>query len=78
MDGLQRLKQLYLFIRQIEGPGMLFSVTLTTPEGLSWRNAGKQAVTLAQDNDYIYQGETLRLIFNSGDYHCEKIKLAPP
>lgn len=77
MGGLRRLKQRYPFIGLIEGLGMLFSVTFTTPDGLPWCNAGKQAVTLAQDNDYVYQGETLCLILNSGGYHCEKIKLAP-
>ncbi|WP_041867240.1 alcohol dehydrogenase catalytic domain-containing protein [Sodalis glossinidius] len=56
---------------------MLFSVTFATQEGLLWRNAGKQVVTLAQDNDYIYQGETLRLILNSGGYYDEKIKMSP-
>lgn len=77
LGGLRRLKQHYPFIQQIEGLGMLFSVSFATPDGLPWRNAGKQAVTLAQDNDYIYQGETLRLILNSGGYYDEKIKLSP-
>ncbi|CAK8739362.1 Acetylornithine/succinyldiaminopimelate aminotransferase [Sodalis praecaptivus] len=77
MGGLRRLKQRHPFIGLIEGLGMLFSVTFTTPDGLLWRNAGKQAVTLAQDNDYVYQGETLRLILNSGGYHCEKSNWPP-
>nr|WP_243677208.1 vitamin B12 dependent-methionine synthase activation domain-containing protein [Sodalis glossinidius] len=77
LGGLRRLQQHYPFIQQTEGQGMLFSVTFATQEGLLWRNAGKQVVTLAQDNDYIYQGETLRLILNSGGYYDEKIKMSP-
>ncbi len=77
LQGLQRLKMKYPFIHQVDGLGMLFNMTFTDKQGRPWKNAGKRAVTLAQDNDYIYHGEIFRLILNSGGYYNEGLKLAP-
>ncbi len=77
LAGLQRLKEKYPHVSQVNGIGMLFNMSFVDKQGQPWKNAGKYAVTLAQDNDYLYDGKLYRLILNSGGYFCEGIKLAP-
>jgi len=77
LRGLQHLKHKYPFIHQVDGLGMLFNITFADELGHPWRDAGKRAVTLAQDFDYLYQGEVYRMILNSGGYYNEGLKLAP-
>ncbi|NDL65193.1 aminotransferase class III-fold pyridoxal phosphate-dependent enzyme [Acerihabitans arboris] len=77
LQGLKRLNQKYSVVKQVDGLGMLFNVTLANSQGDPWKNAGKPAVTLGQDYDYSYNGQYYRMMLNSGGTFGEVIKLAP-
>ena len=77
LDGLRRMKHKYSFIHHVDGLGMLFNMSFADHAGKPFENAGKYAVTLAQDETYLHKGETFRMILNSGGYWSEGLKLAP-
>jgi len=74
---LQELKNKYWFIGSVDGLGLLLNMVFQHPDGRPLKGLGKVAVTLAQDNDYFYQGRPYRLILNAGGLSCEGLKLAP-
>jgi 4-aminobutyrate aminotransferase-like enzyme len=77
LTKLQGLKEKHDFIHSVDGLGLLLNIVFARKDGTPYVNLAKTAVSLAQDNDYDFDGKAFRLILNSGGYSTNVIKLAP-
>lgn len=77
LNKLLELKNKYPLIHSVDGLGLLLNIVFADKSGNAHANLAKKAVTLAQDNDYFYDGQKYRMILNSGGYSTNVIKLAP-
>lgn len=77
LKGLRRIKTKHPFVHAVDGLGMLFNMSFADGDGKPLRDAGKWAVTIAQDEDFQYEGRSLRMVLNSGGYWSDTLKFAP-
>ncbi len=77
LEGLKRIQRKHAFVHHVDGLGMLFNMSFADADGKPLHDAGKIAVTLAQDEDYLYEGRALRMVLNSGGYWNDALKFAP-
>jgi len=75
--GLERLKARHPSVGSIDGVGMMFSLAFSDRAGDPLQGASKRAVTLAQEEDYLYGGKLFRMILSSGGNWGEVLKFAP-
>jgi len=77
LAGLERLKARHPSVGSVGGVGMLFRLAFADGKGAPLRGAAKRAVTLAQEEDYLHEGQVFRMILSSGGDWGEVLKLAP-
>ncbi|MGB5709957.1 MAG: aminotransferase class III-fold pyridoxal phosphate-dependent enzyme, partial [Waterburya sp.] len=77
LSKLRQLKERYPFIYSVDGLGLVLNVVLADSEGVPHNGASQLAATIAQDNDFIWEGKTWRMLLQAGGYDLNVIKLAP-
>lgn len=77
---LQKLKELqnrYSFVYSVDGLGLLLNMVFADENGKPYDGSANLAAAIAQDNDFIWNNQTWRMILQTGGYDLNVLKFAP-
>ncbi|MBZ8179724.1 aspartate aminotransferase family protein [Oscillatoria salina] len=77
LEQLQTLQARYPFVYSVDGLGLLLNMVFADEKGQPYNNSANLAAAIAQDNDFIWDNQTWRMILQTGGYNLNVIKLAP-
>lgn len=77
LEKLRQLQGRHPFVYSVDGLGLLLNMVFADEQGVPYPNSAQQAATLAQDNDFINQGKSWRMILQTGGYDLNTLKFAP-
>ena len=77
LEQLRKLQERYPFIYSVDGLGLVLNIVLADENGIPYDGSAQLAATVAQDNDFIWENKTWRMLMQAGGYNLNVIKLAP-
>jgi 4-aminobutyrate aminotransferase-like enzyme len=77
LKALQKLKERHPFIYSVDGLGLLLNVTFANQQGKPYQDSAQLAATIAQENDFVWDNKTWRMILQIGGYNNNTLKFSP-
>ncbi len=77
LTGLKKLQECYDFVYTVDGLGLLLNIVFADEAGKPYKGSAQAAATIAQDNDFTWNGSSWRMILQTGGYDLNTFKLAP-
>jgi len=77
LGKLQQLQARYPFVYAVDGLGLLLNLVFADAHGTPYEGSAKLAAAIAQDNDFLWAGESWRMILQTGGYNLNVLKFAP-
>lgn len=77
LAGLNELRKRHRVIQSVDGLGLLLNLTFADEEGRPYKNAAKMAASIAQEDEYTWNGSNWRMLLQAGGYDLDVLKFAP-